>query len=170
MKVLLTGAPHCGKSTLINKVINKFDTKQGFVTNEIPDDNGGRRGFELVDSNNNHTTLAHIDDPSSIRVSRYGVDITALEKFIEPLFSVKSNQLLYIDEIGQMELYSEQFIKLVRLYISASNNFIGTLTSNYEHPLVSDIRANKSLKIIEITNQNRDSLADILYPKLQNSG
>lgn len=167
MKIFLTGAPHCGKSTLINKIINKFDPKQGFVTNEIPDGFGGRLGFKTVDDRKNTAILAHIDNQSTTRVSKYGVNITTFDKFIEPLLDIKPNTLLYIDEIGQMELYSEKFIKLVEIYLGAPNNLIATMSSVYKHELIDRIYHSNNCEIVKVTEQNRDNLAEILTAKLK---
>ncbi len=53
MKLLVTGEPHTGKSTLLKKLISNIPNKVGFVTIEIPDpDNPGMRlGFKLIDHN-----------------------------------------------------------------------------------------------------------------------
>lgn len=167
MKTFLTGAPHCGKSTLINKIISQTNQKVGFVTNEILDSSGRRFGFELVDNNNHKDILAHTDSVSSIRVSRYGVNVDILDEFLKPLFDIQPGQLLYIDEIGQMELYSDQFIKLVKTYLNTTNSFVGTLSSVFDHELITNIKNNPNYKIYEINEENRDSLAQKLITELE---
>lgn len=164
MKLFLTGQPHSGKSTLINKLIKQVDNKQGFVTVEIPDLNnkGQRLGFELLDSMGRGATLAHVDTESEIRVSKYGVDIDSLEKFIEPLFKIDEVKLLYIDEVGQMELFSQKFKELVRHYLKSKNDFIGTISSVYEDELIDEIKKNPDVEILTITPENREHLYDDL--------
>lgn len=168
MKLFLTGQPHSGKSTLINRLIQQVDNKRGFVTVEIPDQrNAGQRlGFDLQDSDGRTTTLAHVNNESEIRVSKYGVDVRALDDFIEPLFKTAEDTLLYIDEVGQMELYSKRFKELVRHYLNSTNNFIGTISSVYEDELIDEIKANPSIEIINITLENRDQLYHDLKRKI----
>lgn len=160
MKMLVTGEPHTGKSTLLKKLISNIPNKVGFVTLEIPDpDNPGMRlGFKLIDHNGREAILAHVNIESDIKVSRYGVDIKTLDEFIHPLFEFQADQLLYIDEIGQMELYSEKFKLLVEEYINSTNNFIGTITKNYQDELTEELKSNKMINIEEITINNRDNL------------
>lgn len=160
MKILITGEPHTGKSTLLKRIISDIPNKIGFVTLEIPDPNnpGMRLGFKLIDHNGREAILAHVDIKSDINVSRYGVDIGSLEEFIEPLFDYQPDQLLYIDEIGQMELYSQKFKSLVQKYVDSSNNFIGTITKNYQDNLTEKLKDDKSIVIEEINVGNRDNL------------
>ena len=104
MKVLLTGEPRSGKTTLLEGFINSVPNKQGFVTREVRKD-GERTGFELVSSLGQAATLASVDSDSSTRVSHYGVDLNGLDTFIAELPPIQPGNLLYIDEIGQMELF-----------------------------------------------------------------
>lgn len=163
MKIFITGDPHCGKTTMLNNLIGPVKDKQGFVTKEIPDGQGGRLGFELIDTSGNTATLAHIDNPSKIRVSKYGVDIPVLEKFIEPLFEIKPNQLLYIDEVGAMELFSAKFRQLVDSYLHSPNPFIGTVSNTVSDPLVTSIIKNPNWELFDI----RPEIRDLLFSQLQ---
>ncbi len=161
MKILLTGQPHSGKTTLLAKVIEEVEHKQGFVTKEIKP--GAQRvGFELIATDGTRAILAHVDHKSEMQVSRYFVDVHGLEEFIEPLFHFEPDQLLYIDEIGQMELFSDRFKDLVRTYLDSSNNFVGTITSVYTDDFVEEIKSRKAVQIIEVTEENRDELVSKL--------
>lgn len=80
-KLLLTGEPGVGKSTLLDKLHQKDPTRiSGVLAREIRDTNGVRQGFysgtfedpELV-------TIAHVSSPSEVRVGKYGVNISALD-------------------------------------------------------------------------------------------
>lgn len=160
MNILLTGEPHVGKSTLLARIVENYETKQGFVTQEIPDiaNPGQRLGFKLIDSAVREAVLAHIAINSDIHVSKYGVDIDALNGFIKPLMTFYPEDLLYIDEIGQMELYSDKFKKLVEKYIDAANNFIGTITTVYSDAFVEEVKSRGDVRIIKVTPLNRDQL------------
>ena len=165
MKILLTGEPHSGKSTLINKVLKHFNEKLGFVTNEILQD-GQRIGFELEASNGQKATIAHVDYESDIHVSRYGVKPFILDEFIRVLPPVDQQSLLYIDEVGQMQLYSDGLRALVEEYINAPNDFIGTLSKVYDHELIQKLIKDPNIEVIEVTTENRDTLEDEICSKL----
>jgi nucleoside-triphosphatase len=165
MNILLTGEPHAGKSTLLDRLVDDINDKLGFVTTEVSE-NGTRSGFELVSALGGRALLASIDSPSKIRVSKYGVNLDTLNLFIEELPPIKGGQLLYIDEIGQMELYSEQFRKLVQEYLDSSNPFVGTLSSVYHDAFTDSLRQRGDVDIVEITPENRDDARIKLADKI----
>lgn len=168
MKLLLTGEPHTGKSTLLSKLLRNIDNKQGFVTSEIAKD-GQRTGFELVSSKDLGTLLADIHSSSETRVSRYGVNMDSLNAFIDKLPEIKQGALLYIDEIGQMQLFSEKFQKLATAYVASSNNFIGTVSKVYKHKFIDELKNNEEIEIIEVTPTNRDQLFIDILKRLKQS-
>ena len=168
MKLLLTGEPHAGKSTLLTKVLQGIENKQGFITSEIAKD-GQRTGFELVSSEGKRILFADVKSTSGIRVSRYGVNVNSLDRFIDELPQVDKKTLLYIDEIGQMQLFSDEFKKLAATYIESSNDLIGTISKVYDHEFINKLRSNSDIEIIEVTPTNRDQLAIDIPAKLKRS-
>lgn len=161
MKILLIGKPKSGKSTLLERLIGPIKKRQGFITKEIIE-NGQRVGFKLIDAKDDSTTLARVGLKSHYKVSRYGVDIKSLDKFLSPLFDFEDSQLLYVDEVGQMELFSDKFKALVINYLDSANNFIGTIPSVYEDDFIKKIKSYNDLLIIEITPENRDIVLEVL--------
>ena len=104
----------------------------------------------------------HLHTPH--KVSKYGVDVPALESMLPPLFHYQRQHLLYIDEIGQMELYSPLFGKLVEEYLHAPNVFLGTLSAVYHDDLTAALRKRKDVERVEITVENRaTAYADIKW-------
>jgi nucleoside-triphosphatase len=165
MKILLTGEPHSGKSTLINKILKHLDRKVGFVTNEILKD-GQRIGFELEASSGERATIAHTDYDSEIHVSKYKVKPIILDEFVQSLPRIDQQSVLYIDEIGQMQLFSNSFRELVKEYINAPNDFIGTLSKVHDDELIRKLKNDPNIEIIEITTDNQNSLEDEISSKL----
>jgi len=159
MKILLTGPPRSGKTTLLARFLETVPDKQGFVTEEILD-NGKRTGFRLISSIGQTATLASIYSDSPVRVFRYGVELHELDHFIDSLPPIEPDNLLYLDEIGRMELYSEKFKKLVLKYLAADNPFIGTITSIYNDDFVREIKSRPDISVTEVTESNRETLLD----------
>lgn len=155
--ILITGKPHVGKSTLLNEVITNVKNTCGFVTLELTE-KGERSGFELVSSAGIRAVLASTKSESSIRVSRYGVELQAFNDFLSTLMQPKDGTLLYIDEIGQMELFSDMFKDMVRQYIESPNLFIGTLSSVYNDVFTENLRARNDVQILHMTLENRDEI------------
>jgi nucleoside-triphosphatase THEP1 len=152
--ILITGVPKSGKSTLIERVLDNLDiAKKGFITKEVRE-YGQRTGFEIVTSTGGKSLLASVHIDSSINVSRYFVDVSGFEAMLPPLFNI-DDELLYIDEIGQMELYSDKFQDLARRYLDSPNHFLGTLSRVYSHPLIDEIRRRDDVSIFDLTSENR---------------
>jgi len=169
MKILLTGKPKSGKTTLLKVLIDDTDFKQGFVTEQILKDDV-RTGFELVSAEGVRETLADIDSKSHIRVSRYGVNVEQFDTFLSGLPPLAPGKLIYVDEIGQMELYSDYFKKLIETYLSAPNPYLGTITSVYTDVFVDKIINREDILLIEINDQNRSMVHDALDGFISNIG
>ena len=108
--ILFTGLPGCGKSTIIEKIVQRINRPStGFFTREIRD-KGRRVGFSITTLDGQQGILAHIDIRSHIRVGRYGVNIRDIEKIAVPSMRPENdNVILVVDEIGKMECLSGLF-------------------------------------------------------------
>jgi nucleoside-triphosphatase len=113
-KILLTGRPGCGKTTLIKRVVNKLALPAGgFYTEEIRK-RGTRVGFRIVTLDGEEAVFARVDFDAPQRLGKYGLDLSALEAGIEAIRSaVRDKQLIVIDEIGPMEIRSPMFCDAV---------------------------------------------------------
>jgi nucleoside-triphosphatase len=82
-RVLLTGRPGCGKTTLIKRVVNNLPRGAGgFYTEEIRD-GGTRAGFKIVTLDGEEAVFAHVDLTAAAgpdRLGKYGLDLSALER------------------------------------------------------------------------------------------
>ncbi|MFX1480077.1 MAG: nucleoside-triphosphatase [Promethearchaeota archaeon] len=141
-KILLTGPPRCGKSTLIMKVINYCKeneiTVDGFLTPEVKE--GTKRiGFDIKRiSTNERRMLARIGNYSTqYRLGKYHVFIWEFEKIITKLerLEFKESSIVVVDEIGKMELYSQKFQKLIKFLFKLDANIIATIGQGLKHPI-----------------------------------
>jgi nucleoside-triphosphatase THEP1 len=156
-KILLTGLPRSGKTTLLRKLLEPVTHKTGFVTDEILA-GGERVGFKMVDSRGSETVLADVSRETAFKVSRYYVDPPALDAAIEPLFVFGNEDLLYIDEIGEMELFSAKFKALVERYVDSGNPFIAAISRVYSDEFTKSLFDRTDVRILEVTPENRDAL------------
>jgi len=128
---LITGKPGCGKTTLIKEIVREIKRPCfGFYTQEIRDKNGKRIGFEIISLNSKKGTLAHINFKSKFRVGKYKVNLEGLEKIgVEAILEgLKSKEnLIVIDEIGKMELFSEKFKEAVLKVLDSKNKVLATI-------------------------------------------
>lgn len=152
--ILITGMPKSGKSTILKKLIKKFDLKVGFVTNEVR--KGDERvGFELETHNGEKSMLANINFKTKFKVSRYFVDIKNLDEIISKVDKFDERDLLFLDEIAEMELSSEKFKVLVKKYFDSPNTCIATLSKVYSDDFIEDIKKREDVLLIELNEENR---------------
>ena len=167
LKLLITAEPGTGKSTAIKNIVQKLQESEhdivlsGFYTEEVLDKNGERLGFDLVDVNDvdgsRRAPLSRIDFVSQAMVENFGVDLSALADFI-PLVDGHAD-VVVIDEIGNMQLYSDDFANLVERTVSGAATMLGSVHV-FRHPFTDALkeRADVDLQIVELSRENRDSL------------
>ena len=109
--------------------------------------------------NGQSAVLSHISISSRYRVSKYGVDIDNLDRVGISALSKATEEcdLIIIDEIGKMELFSAKFKNAVLQAIDSGKRVLGTvmLSSN---PFVDDIKRHPQVKVITITRTNREEV------------
>jgi nucleoside-triphosphatase len=160
-KVLLTGRPGCGKTTLVKRVVNELAVPaSGFYTEEIRE-HGGRVGFKLATLDGKEAVLAHVNFKTRQRLGKYGLDLSALETVgIEALRrAVRARQLVVIDEIGPMEIRSAVFRDVVNDVLDSPepSGILATITAR-SLPFTDAIKKRPDVTLVEVRLDNRDQL------------
>ncbi|MFO7899023.1 MAG: NTPase [Planctomycetota bacterium] len=168
-KMFLTGRPGCGKTTAIQKILDRLtDFAGGFSTGEIR--SGGRRlGFRVTDLRSGEEgVLAHVDRKGRPRVSKYGVDIAAFERIGVGALrdALGRDGLIVIDEVGKMELFSGAFQDAVAAALDSDQPVLGTVTRS-RHPFLERLKARDNVEIITVSPSNRDDLPARLAAELK---
>lgn len=163
-KVLLTGRPGIGKTTIIKSAVSELSRKgvkaNGFYTQEIKEGEIERKGFKLVTLDGEEVILAHRDMRTPFRVGKYSVSLDGLERVgVTAVLDGLKRDLVVIDEIGRMELYSDKFRDAVTRALDAPNSLLGTIMSK-PHPFADRIKERKGVKVIEVTFSNRARLVE----------
>lgn len=159
-RLLLTGVPGIGKTTVVRRVVEVFPDARGFVTEEIRGPEG-RTGFGLSLLDGRSGILAGVSIRSRLRVGRYRVDLSFLEEAALPEIEdgIRRGRLVVIDEIGKMECLSSLFVDAVRKAFASSQPILGTIPIR-GGPIVGEIRNLRGVETWTVTRENRDGLVE----------
>jgi len=164
--IVVTGQPRSGKSTLLHSIVQDVQLRVGFVTSEIREA-GQRVGFVIETHLGHRVTLAHVGIESPCRVSRYGVAVAALESVIPEVSVFGKQPLLYLDEIGQMQLFSERFRRLVTQFLDSTNTCLFTLSCVYQDDFISGLKDRDDIILVEITPESREDQRQLVTQLLR---
>ncbi len=155
--ILITGQPKSGKSFLLEKMINLIPHKVGFVTHEILQD-GKRMGFEIEDHMGTKSAFAHVDFKTNQKVGRFFVDLKNLDNVLSRMSVFTKDDLLYVDEIGEMQVASPKFRNTVSTFFDSQNICIATISSVYEDDFIRAIKTRGNLIHVHVSIENRDQM------------
>jgi nucleoside-triphosphatase len=157
--LFLTGHPGVGKTTVIKQAALALGARAGgFYTEELRGA-GGRKGFRLITLDGQETTMAHVDIRGRHRVGRYGVDVEAINRVgvaaIRQALGLR--QVVVIDEIGKMELFSDAFRAIVFEALMSSGPIVATVMQK-PHAWVDALKTMHGVTLWQVTQANRDEL------------
>lgn len=166
--LLLTGRPGIGKTTVLQGIVQRIEERKvaGFLTEEIREDDGGRSGFRAVPVDGGEpTTIAHVDFPGPT-VSKYGVDVEAIDKLVAEHLEGKGTELYVIDEIGKMECLSERFVTRTRALLDGDTPLVATVASS-GGGFIAEAKEHDDAGIVGVTRRNRDELPERMAERLR---
>jgi nucleoside-triphosphatase len=172
-KILLTGRPSCGKTTLIKRVVNNLPRSAGgFYTEEIRD-GGTRTGFKIVTLDGKEAVFAHLDFKSPDRLGKYALDLSVLERIgVDAVRqAIQARRLVVIDEIGPMEIRSPVFREAVNEALESELPVLATIFAR-PLPFTEAIKLRPDVMLIEVRPNNRERLVSELSDRIRepNSG
>jgi len=131
-KYIIRGKPGSGKSTaimLIRQALERRGVKVGGIRTPELREVGRRVGFGVEDlSTGKREIFASVNFTGGPRVSKYVVKVELFEEIAIPALerAMKECDIVLIDEIGKMELFSERFIEVVRGLWNSNVPAVGT--------------------------------------------
>lgn len=161
---LLTGPPRSGKTTVVERVIGHLEddgyTIGGMWSPEIRQD-GARTGFALMAiQTGTRRMMASTDVESGPRVGKYHVDIEAIDHIVETVFDPSRPEvdLMVVDEIAPMECLSDTFVTSVTAVLDSDRPLLGTIHYRITDGFIGAVKDREDVRLIEVTNENRDEL------------
>lgn len=166
--LLVTGPPGSGKTTLVLETVRSLSVPAGgFYTQEVR--RGGRRvGFRLVTLDGREAVLASVESRSRLRVSRYGVDLRALDEVGVPalLEAARRGWLVVVDEIGKMELLSQRFQEAVLATLESDSPVFGTIMQA-RHPFADAVKSRPDVHVVTLSPDRREETAAEVQRRLR---
>ncbi|HEY7166399.1 MAG TPA: NTPase [Candidatus Binatia bacterium] len=168
IRIFLTGNPGVGKTTLVRKIVGQLEgiKAAGFYTQETRRC-GQRTGFKIVTLDGQSATLASLRGTGP-RAGKYSVHVDEFEKValrdLDP--TAMPADLYVIDEIGKMELLSDQFKRKLTDLLARPTNLLATIAKRGTG-FVDQIKRRSDIELIEVTRENRDELPHELTARIK---
>jgi len=170
--LLITGAPGIGKTTVLLRTAEALKNigfrVGGMISREVRE-RGTRVGFEIVNfETQERGWLAHVNQPDGPQVSKYRVNLRDLETIGADSIrnAVAKAQIVIIDEIGPMELFSPAFKEAVIQAVNSQKPVLGVIHHRARDPLINSVKTRDDVEIIDVTNENRGSLHNLLINRV----
>lgn len=158
-KVLLTGPPGCGKTTVARKIAGILGSGAiEFFTEEVRDAAGTRTGFRVQSTDGRKGELSSRRSGPGPRVGVYVVDVRSFETVAIPSLAEAADKVFIIDEIGKMECFSEAFRGRVREILDSGVRVLATIPLRGGGPFLQGIRNRPDVAIVPVTLTNRNRL------------
>jgi len=169
--LLLTGSPSVGKTTVLTKAVSILKEKGysvgGMISREVRE-SGVRVGFEILDlGSEKRGWLAHVNQKTGPQVGKYRVNLEDLENIGAKAinYAVENCDVVAIDEVGPMELFSEKFKDATRKALESTKIVIAVVHEKAQDKLISDAKNMKEAETFTVTTENRDKLSEIIAEK-----
>ncbi|MCW4047721.1 MAG: NTPase [Candidatus Bathyarchaeota archaeon] len=172
--LLLTGNPGVGKTTVLAKAVNALKEKGysvgGMISREVRE-GGTRVGFEILDLNSGKRGwLAHVNQQAGPQVGKYHVNIEDLNAVGAKAIvdAVEKCDIIAIDEIGPMELFSEKFKEATRKALNSRKPVLAVIHWKARE-LISEAKNREDSEMFTVTHENRDELPETIAEKTAES-
>lgn len=187
--LLLTGRPGVGKTTALRRAADRLSDLviRGFYTEEVRGPSGGRTGFRALpfrpgrgagdeggerDGADRHggpdtgdggddagRLIASVDFDGPPRVSRYGVDVGAVDEVTRRYLAAEGGDAAFVDEIGKMECHSERFVARMEELVGGDLPVVATVARR-GGGLIRRVKEVPGTELREVTTENRDALPE----------
>jgi len=169
--LLLTGNPGVGKTTVLLKAAENLKARgysvAGMISREVRSC-GERVGFEVLSlSDGKRGWLAHVNQPNGPRVGRYSVNLSDLDSIGAEAITnaVERSDVVCMDEIGPMELFSEKFKSAVKRAVESEKPVIGVVHWKARDRMIEEMKTREDAEIVVVTMENRGKLQEFLVEK-----
>jgi nucleoside-triphosphatase len=169
---LITGAPGTGKTTVISKTVTALKAQGlavgGMISQEARDC-CTRKGFEVIDvATGKNGWLAHVDQKTGPQVGKYRVNLSDLERIgVKAIESAtEKSDVVVVDEIGPMEMFSKQFKQAVQAAFESSKIVLVVVHAKAKDALIEQTKQLPDAELFTVTVDNHDGLPDLIAKRI----
>ncbi|MGD0645394.1 MAG: NTPase [Candidatus Bathyarchaeia archaeon] len=163
--------PGVGKTTVLIKIVDALKAKGisvgGMISREARE-GGVRVGFEIINlTGNKYGWLAHVNQRAGPQVGKYRVNLEDLDDIGAKAITeaVEKNDVIAIDEIGPMELFSLKFKLAVKQALESKKPVLAVVHAKARDPLINEAKQRDNVETFAVTLSNRDTLAERITEK-----
>jgi nucleoside-triphosphatase len=171
--LLISGSPGVGKTTVLTKTVDILRERGwrvgGMLSREVREE-GVRVGFEIMDlSSHKRGWLAHVNQKTGRQVGKYRVNLADLENVGAKAIvdAVEDCDVIAIDEIGPMELFSEKFKNAVKTALQSGKLVIAVVHWKARDKLLNEMKAREDAETLTVTPENRETLSKTIANKAE---
>ena len=166
--LLIVGRPGVGKTTLMRRLTQSLRhcAIDGFLTEELREAEQ-RMGFWLSPLDGRQVLLAHRRLESGTRVGPYKVNIEVLDHVAVAVIQrgIHHAFVLFLDELGRMELCSPRFEKAVLEAFDRGPSIVATV-GLHPLPFLNALKRRKDVELIPLSSTNRGAVEEELTARL----
>jgi nucleoside-triphosphatase len=169
---ILSGKPGIGKTTIIHALaayLTQAGYKVGGIVSPELTENGKRTGFNIRDlTTGREETMAHTTAESPMRVGGYrvlahNIDAVCGEAFP---FAFQYAQVILVDEIGPMELFSQGFKHYVKQTFQQPQPVVAVVHTKANQKFIRGLLKTKASSSWNVSHENRDLIPRQLFQHL----
>ncbi|MFC1562896.1 NTPase [candidate division KSB1 bacterium] len=172
INILLTGKPGIGKTTVIKRVIEKYKNSIGGFFSEEIREKGIRSGFRIKNINGEEGLLSHVGINSRFRIGKYSVNVDDIDRIgvnsIDCALNNDNVNIIIIDEIAKMELFSKNFKNAV-LRALDSKKIVIAVIQDKDIKFLNRIKERNDVKLICIDYSNRNKVAEDIFKIIESN-
>ncbi len=172
---LITGFPGSGKTTVLESVVSNLkeeDIQTGGVYCPEIRSEGRREGFKIVDIMTNRSKiLAHVNQEEGPKISKYRVNVENVDDLSESAISraLKEANVVMIDEIAPMEVFSEEFKRQVSRALSSEKPLLAVIHKRSKSGFIGKVKNRDDVEMFEVDEETRDDLPEKLTDLIEES-
>lgn len=129
---------------------------------------GNRIGFEILDMQTGRKGwLAHVNQTAGPQIGKYRVNIDGLDNIgVQAILrGLKDLDVVFVDEIGPMELFSRRFREAVTKVVEDQKLAVCTVHWKLGGTLIENVTKREDAEVFTVTRENREHLADEVAEK-----